>query len=78
MTSILKLHCANTDLYMNTELTNSLKNVFSKIDIENKKHTKKLLNIATKAKQNVLVSPIEATNIFVMKGIENKNYMAIE
>jgi hypothetical protein len=48
------------------------------IDIENKKHTKKLLNIATKAKQNVLVSPIEATNIFVMKGIENKNYKAIE
>jgi hypothetical protein len=48
------------------------------IDIENKKHTKKLLNIATKAKQNVSVSPIEATNIFVMKGIENKNYTAIE
>ena len=36
MTSILKLHCADTDLYMNTELTNSLKNVFSKINIENK------------------------------------------
>lgn len=48
------------------------------IDIENKKHTKKLLNIATKAKQNVSVSPIEATNIFVMEGIANKNYTAIE
>lgn len=48
------------------------------IDIENKKHTKKLLKIASKAKQNVSVSPVEATNIFVMKGIENKNYTAIE
>jgi len=47
-------------------------------DVENKKHTKKLLTIASREKHNLAISPLEATNIFVMKGIENKNYNAIE
>lgn len=47
-------------------------------DVENKKSTKKLLHITSKVKKNVSVSPIEATNIFVMKGIENKTSNAIE
>lgn len=47
-------------------------------DVENKNHTKKLLHITTKVKKNVSVSPVEATNIFVMKGIENKTCNAIE
>ena len=47
-------------------------------DVENKKHTKKLLTIASRAKHNLAISPFEAINIFVMKGIENKNYNAIE
>jgi len=47
-------------------------------DVENKKSTKKLLYITSKVKKNVSVSPLEATNIFVMKGIENKTCNAIE
>jgi hypothetical protein len=46
--------------------------------VENKKSTKKLLYITSKVKKNVSVSPFEATNIFVMKGIENKTCNAIE
>ena len=44
-----------------------------KSDIEKRNQTKKLKKIATKAKDDIPVKLEEATNIIVMKGMENKN-----
>jgi hypothetical protein len=44
-----------------------------KSDIEKRNKTKKLKKIATKAKGDISVKLEEATNIIVMKGMENKN-----
>jgi len=42
-------------------------------DVGNRNNTKKLMNIATKVKQNVPVKSLEASNVIIMKGMENKN-----
>jgi len=42
-------------------------------DLENKEHTKKLKNIAQKAKNNISVDSTNATNFIVLKGMENKS-----
>lgn len=44
-----------------------------KSDIEKRNKTKRLKNIATKAKGDITVKLEQATNIIVMKGMENKN-----
>lgn len=46
-------------------------------DLENKLHTKKLKNIAQKAKDNISVDSSDATNLIVLKGMKNKS-LAIE
>jgi cell division septum initiation protein DivIVA len=48
-------------------------------DIDKKNYTKNLKSIAQKAKNNITVNSSDATNIFLMKGMENKIlYNAIE
>lgn len=42
-------------------------------DVDNRNNTKKLMNIATKVKENVHVKSLEASNVIIMKGMENKN-----
>jgi len=41
-------------------------------DIDKKNYTKNLKSIAQKAKNNITVNSSDATNIFLMKGMENK------
>lgn len=43
------------------------------IDVKNKKHTAKLIKVASKAKQNVPLKSLEATSVVILKGMENKN-----
>ena len=45
-------------------------------DIKNRNHTKNLKSIATKAKNDMPVKLEEATNVILMKGMENKNNIA--
>ena len=45
-------------------------------DIKNRNHTKNLKTIATKAKNDMPVKLEEATNVILMKGMENKNNIA--
>jgi len=42
------------------------------LDLASKIHTRKLKNIAENAKNNVTIEAVDATNLIVLKGVENK------